>query len=178
MAWFLAFSLGVLFVSQRPSWSTLVASVGVAIGVVGLTAPWWATVIQRHGVAPFLAASQGGSLLGAVASSGSGLTIALGLLVLLSILLSMVLSRDRRWTLVAWVGLIVVLDSRNVAWLPTVPLALGLGALIGEGLVPQLSRTQERHSAHAGKAPAAAGLIANSLASALLISVVIFPLLW
>ena len=43
-------------------WKAFPQALAVAFGVALLTAPWWLTVVLRHGIAPFLSASQTGGL--------------------------------------------------------------------------------------------------------------------
>jgi hypothetical protein len=49
-----------LFLDWKAFWRALLIGLGVAL----LAAPWWLTVIGRHGIEPFLAASQTGGLPG------------------------------------------------------------------------------------------------------------------
>jgi hypothetical protein len=53
---FLAFSIAILFAFYGRHWRGVAASAVVVAATVALTAPWWATVVAEHGVAPFLAA--------------------------------------------------------------------------------------------------------------------------
>lgn len=49
-----------LFLDWKAFWRALLVALGVAL----LTAPWWLTVTGRHGIEPFLAASQTGGFSG------------------------------------------------------------------------------------------------------------------
>jgi hypothetical protein len=177
MGWFLAFSIAALFVAYGRTREGVRSSVLVATGVVALTAPWWALVLSRHGVAPFLAASQVGSPLTSAMSSESGwLVLAVGL-PLLAAFVTMLARPDRRLALLGWLGLVVVLDTRNVAWLPTIPLALGAGAIVGEGLLSHVLHRARRSSGGDAmgtrRIPSWLGLVAN----ALFLNVIFIPLI-
>jgi hypothetical protein len=50
--------LGVLWLVRGRSRSAVVAGIGIAAGIVVLTAPWWVMVLVRYGPGPFLAASR------------------------------------------------------------------------------------------------------------------------
>ena len=62
---FLAFSILLLLVFHARTLHAVWTTLAVAAGTLLLTAPWWATVLATHGMAPFLAASaSGGSIFG------------------------------------------------------------------------------------------------------------------
>ena len=49
--------LAVVWLVKGRSRSAVVAGLGIAAGIVALTAPWWVMVLPRYGAGPFLAAS-------------------------------------------------------------------------------------------------------------------------
>src|SRR4051794_5744736 len=57
-AWFTAYSAALLFCFYGRSRRGILQSLGIALGTVILTTPWWATVVGYHGIAPFVAAFQ------------------------------------------------------------------------------------------------------------------------
>lgn len=54
---FVAFSLGLMFLTCSRSWRSLALTAAVGVVMVALTAPWWATVVRQHGFQPLLSAS-------------------------------------------------------------------------------------------------------------------------
>ena len=46
----------VFYLWKDRSWKGLLFSLGIAVGILALTSPWWGLVISRHGISPFLAA--------------------------------------------------------------------------------------------------------------------------
>ena len=55
---FTLYSLVLMSLFYGRSVGALLSTAAVGLAMVSLTAPWWATVISRHGLAPFEAASQ------------------------------------------------------------------------------------------------------------------------
>ena len=140
-AWVLAFSAATFWLAA-PTRARLRSL--VAIGAVGLAValPWIAIVVARHGVGPFLAASQTGQLIDPIeqllAFRQSGepnfpIFLALGLL---GALLAFV-SGPRM--LLGWLVAIAFLDPRSWGTVSAAPLAL-LGARAAiEGIAPLLA---------------------------------------
>ncbi|MES2524229.1 MAG: glycosyltransferase family 39 protein [Gemmatimonadota bacterium] len=59
---FVAFSAVLFLLVRGRHWQAVIGSALAGAGALVLTAPWWASVMARHGVAPFLAAqATGGS---------------------------------------------------------------------------------------------------------------------
>ncbi len=99
-----------------------------------ITAPWWATVLSRHGLSPFLAAGQSGSLISVVAEESGGQpypVAAMMIVALFSAFGVMAARSERALFLVGWIGLITLVDFRAYAQLVTVPAALGGGWVAG-----------------------------------------------
>lgn len=59
-AWFAVYSGALLLLVSGRSRRAVAHSLIVIVGVVVLTAPWWASVLSRHGLTPFLAVRSGG----------------------------------------------------------------------------------------------------------------------
>ena len=133
-AWFAAFSAVVLFLFFGRSRHGLTSSLLVAGGVLLVTAPWWVTVVIRHGLSPLLAASETGGY--AWYSWVRLLTFDfleetfIGLLSAIGLMGALVCLADRQWLLPAWLVLIMVLNPRSGGTYATVPLAV----LVGIGL--------------------------------------------
>jgi hypothetical protein len=120
-----------------------------AAGAALLSAPWWYTVVQMHGIEPFLAAgASGGSIFGALRLQDMIHTLALfgvgtaesvlavvGMLGVLGFLLA--LSRGD-WLLPAWWISIVLLDARHGSTFSMVPVALLAGVGVTHLLLPAL----------------------------------------
>jgi len=108
---------------------TLLWSVAVAVGVMVLSAPWWGTVLARHGLAPFLSAMQTSddgnfhlAKLITLQFGGSGsffnLTIALGLVGLLAQLV------EKKFLLPLWLLLPFFVDPRSSGGMALTPMAM------------------------------------------------------
>src|SRR6185437_13286335 len=50
---FLAFSIGVFWLFRGVNWRGTAQSACLLAGTVVMTAPWWLTVVLRHGIEPF-----------------------------------------------------------------------------------------------------------------------------
>ncbi len=131
MAWFAAYSVGLLFLAFGRTRRAVALSTAVGAAVVALTAPWWALVLLRHGLAPLRASGQAGwDASGLLSLARFTLTDEryfplLGALALLGLLLCLAM---RQLLLPAWVLAICVLGPRSSHTVSTVPLALLAGA--------------------------------------------------
>jgi hypothetical protein len=141
MAWFLAYSAALCWLAWGRTRGGTLATALVAVGTALLTAPWWATVLARHGPAPLLAAGSSGWTLLGLASllkleiSDEPAFPLLGALALTGVLVG---PRERRWLLPAWLAAVFLLGPRSALTVGTVPLALLAGVGIARGLVPLL----------------------------------------
>lgn len=154
MAILVACSSAIFFLAHGRSRRDVLRSAAVAGGVLAVSAPWWATVILRHGLAPFLAAADdGANLLGGVTRLAFLLLTAepyFPLLGLLSLLGALLCVAQRRLLLPIWVMVLFLLDPRSAHATASVPLAL----LAGIGLVEVVLRTVEKHArAASGSVP-------------------------
>lgn len=121
----------------------VVSSVTIALGTLALTSPWWLTVLLRHGLSPFLGASQNGahswlSWLGIFQFDFAGesflaLVSVTGLLGLMSCLV------ERKFFLPGWLVAIFVTTPRTSGEYGTIPLAImaaiGLYRVVLPGLL-------------------------------------------
>jgi hypothetical protein len=149
--WFLAFSLALLFGVYGRSRYGLAASAAVACGALLITLPWLATVVDRHGLDPFLAAqATGGSVFSShetrrevflgvarFVSTSEPLFPVIGALALLGALAAL----TRRLVLLPlWWLLIILLDARAFPTFTALPVALLAGLGVTDVLLPLLSR--------------------------------------
>jgi len=144
LALFVALNALLFFFAYGRSRQGVRDSLLVAVGVLALTAPWWATVLAQHGLAPFRAA------LGAGQSPWVGLVNLIflnlsqelsfpGIRALSLIGVAVCLYR-RRWLLPAWLVLLLFGDSRKGLTLISVPVALLASVALHEVLLPFLQR--------------------------------------
>jgi hypothetical protein len=149
MAWFLAYSLALFVLWHGRTRRGLLSALIVFAATVGLTAPWWLSVVAYHGVAPFLASARTGSvpwgeLLGdalRVNISGEPFFPLIGLIALVGIIWSI---RSRQWFLVVWLAIMMPLDSREYLTDTLVPVSLFVGIGFVEVLNPLLDRLGRR----------------------------------
>lgn len=128
---------------NRAGW---LKSLAVAALTLLLTAPWWLTVLLRHGLSPFLAASRTGgyridllvSLLNMNLTSEPAITF-IGCFAILGLFMQLA-RRDYFWPV--W-GLAIVLTEQRSALLHLSPwLALLAGAALGEVIFPRLRQLE------------------------------------
>jgi hypothetical protein len=129
--WFLLYSALLLWLAVGRSRRSAVHGLLVVAGTLLLTSPWWATVLARHGPAPYLAA----------ASAGGGMWYnwrpllefrftdepLLPILAVLALFGGIICLADRRPLLPLWIAVIFLVQPRNAFTVATVPLALLIG---------------------------------------------------
>ncbi len=140
MTWFTAFAAALLFVAYGRSRRGVIASVTVAAGTLLLTSPWWATVLQQHGTAPFVASLHSGVAwrdpiyllirFDATAEPLFALVAALGLLGIFSCI------ARRQYLLPCWVLAAAILDPRAFPASASMPLALLAAISVCDVLLP------------------------------------------
>jgi hypothetical protein len=145
MAWFLAFSAAFMFLAYGRNRQGAVGSLLTAVGVLAMTAPWWATIIVRHGVSPLLAAGGSRSVF-----SGHSLVTVVGfdvsdepmfaVLAFLGALGALACLADRKFFLPVWLVGVGLATPWILPTVATVPLALLVGIGVTSVLVPLLSR--------------------------------------
>jgi len=148
---FVAFS-GLLFLlAYGRTRQAVGASVIAAAGAALLSAPWWLSVIQMHGLGPFVAASAtGGSIFRALSLDDTISTLAqlglgtaesvLALIGMLGVLGFFFALSMGDWLLPAWWIAIVTLDARQGSTFSTVPIALLAGVAVVQLLLPAMRR--------------------------------------
>lgn len=148
MGWFVAFSTLFFALWHRRQPQMLPNAAILAAGVALLTAPWYVSVLLRHGFDPLLSALQSGGHSPVVLFAPLMLrftddmlfpvALVLGLLGLLATI------RDRRHLLPLWLLVIFVLDPRKAATVSTLPLALLATIGLVEVVWPLLRREGEQ----------------------------------
>jgi hypothetical protein len=150
---FLVYSLGLMLLCWGRSRQALVAAAAIAVCAVGLTSPWWGTVLSRYGVAPFVAASHTGgwtSLVEQLRSLEAFLTpprLLLSLPGALAVLGACACLLRGQLLLPVWLPLIFVLNPRSAATYATLPMSLlaavGLVEVVGPGLAIASTRARQ-----------------------------------
>jgi hypothetical protein len=132
-AWFVVYSSAVFFLFSPHKRRNLGLALGVAAGVLLLSAPWWASIISIHGLAPVLGAFH--------SRSSSSLIISLGQLLLFDLsreffleilgvlgLVGLVFSLyEQKFFWLVWLLAIFILDRTSPVALAVVPLAMLVG---------------------------------------------------
>lgn len=155
---FLAFSIVVFFLFHGRHRHGLVASIVVALGTVVITAPWWATIVGRHGWEPFMAARQsGGSILdmfSEFAQLRSFVVVVLRLtlgytgeplfpvLLTLALLGTLASLRSERYLLPVWWLSIFVLEARAAPLFVSLPVAMLAGVGLVDVVLPLVRSTK------------------------------------
>ena len=171
MAFLLAYSLALFFLTHGRQRRGLIHASLTAVGTAVLTAPWWATLVARHGPGPLLSAgassaplSVGLIRLTVLSWTDEAFFPILGGLALLGCLASL---KDRRFLLPAWLAAMFVLDPRAAFAAAVLPVAMLAALGICRVLLPFLQQASrcdlagpERSVAAnpSGKLPAAATL--------------------
>ncbi|MGQ9681074.1 MAG: glycosyltransferase family 39 protein [Anaerolineae bacterium] len=143
MAWAAALGIALLALIYGRSRRGLVTSLLLVAGTLALSSPWWATVIARHGLAPFTAAA--GSPEPAYTGLALLATLQLGsepffpVLAGLALLGALACIPRRQFLWMGWAAAMFVLDPRTAHTTATLPLALLAGIGIAEVLLPVLT---------------------------------------
>lgn len=152
---FVAFSALLFLLAFARTRFALVSSLAAAAGAGLLSAPWWGTVIARHGLEPFLAAgSTGGWIFGRLSLHEAAATLArsglgtgesilsvIGMLAVLGFFAGLVRGS---WVVPAWWLLIIALDARQGSTFATAPIAMLAGIAVADVLLPALRRAARR----------------------------------
>lgn len=149
--WFLAFSMGLLFVCFGRSRRALLLSAGAGVAVIALTAPWWATVLADNGLGTFRDANASGGSVFSDAGVRGYVFVSLGrfvstsepwfpLIGTLGLVGALAALATGRLFLPAWWALTIVLDPRAFPTFTTVPVAMLAGVGVVEVIVPALQR--------------------------------------
>jgi hypothetical protein len=161
---FLLFSIALFFLAYGRHKHGVLSSIALGIGMLAVSAPWWATIVATHGFGPFVAANASGSsifsdsdarraTLGWLAHLGVGSSTGgstaeplfpiLGTMALLGALYSV--SR-KRFLLPVWWLTIIMFDTRAGATYAVVPVAMLAGLGITHVLFSVLSSNRDHDS--------------------------------
>jgi hypothetical protein len=146
---FTALSATLFLLAYGRHRQAVLGSTVAAAGAALISAPWWYTVVQMHGIEPFLAAgATGGSIFGTLRLQDVVHTLAMfgvgtaesvlavvGMLGVLGFMLA--LSRGD-WLLPAWWISIVLLDARQGSTFSMVPVGLLAGVGVAHLLLPAM----------------------------------------
>ena len=159
LAYFLIYSAMLFCAFWGRDRANIARVLGVVAGTAALSAPWWALVLARHGMSPFLAAAGTGrgdwfswsSLLGFNFTSETYLPLlaATGLLGIFACL------AEKRWLLPVWLVAIFFVQPRSSLVYSMVPLSLLIGIALDRLILPQLQtlRGQIAATANRGRDP-------------------------
>jgi hypothetical protein len=136
----------VLYLWKERSLKGFLFSLGIASGILALTSPWWASIISRHGVDPFLAAMN--------ASRQDSINPLIGLFIFFRFLFTdepflpilavlglvgLFSSLARKQTLLpAWLFLLHLVEPRGGPLYMMIPLALLIGVALENVILPSL----------------------------------------
>ena len=148
---FLAFSCLLFFTAYGLHRRGVFTSVAVGAGTLLFTAPWWGTLIARHGVAPFVAANAtGGSifsdstlrayLIESVLRLGTTSEPLFPLIATLAFMGVLASVTTRRFLLPGWWVAIILLDARAFPTFSTVPVAMLAGVGLADVVLPVVMR--------------------------------------
>lgn len=143
-AWFTAYSIPLLYVFLARDRHGLINSILAGLGTLAVTAPWWVTVLIRHGISTLKPASDPGwpfyhgivQLLHLDITREPTFTMLGGL----ALLGAFVCLARREYLLPAWVLTIHALQPRAADQRAVIPLAMLAGIGIIEVWLPLLSR--------------------------------------
>jgi hypothetical protein len=144
--WLVAFSLPMFFLAHDRSRRGLAYGLAVAAAMSLLSAPWWGTVVARHGLGPLLSAAQSGrgdwyswagdSLLSLDFTEEPFLPVLAGLG-----MVGLVISVARGGLLLpVWLAAMFLLDPRKASTHAMIPLAMLIGIAVASAILPLLSR--------------------------------------
>ncbi|MFL5574521.1 MAG: hypothetical protein ACJ79S_00900 [Gemmatimonadaceae bacterium] len=167
-SWFAVYSAALLFLFFGRDRRGVVMSLGVVLGVVALTSPWWVAVVRAHGVAPFASAATGGAYAGNFStvpirtlnfSDEPQLTV----LGVLGVLGAFVCLARRELLLPVWLAAVFVVNPRNPETPAAIPLALLVGVAVTRLIVPALHRAAGGTGAPEGRPARMWTLVAPAL---------------
>ncbi len=151
----------------------LVGLAGVAAAAALIAAPWWVTVLSRHGLQPFLGASatadwRWGSLLRLASPELTG-ERGLAPVACLALLALLIAIRNKHLLLPGWLFAAYIVVPRSAPTLATIPLALLAAGALTEivlpafGPFPDVASIRSRATSNAAKALVLAALLTYTL---------------
>jgi hypothetical protein len=154
IAWFAAYSLCLFAIFSTRDLKVIGRLFLAAVCGVILAAPWWLTVISRHGLAPFLSAGQNAflsiwTLAGSVSLLFTNEPI-LDLLAVMGFIGIAICIRDRKYFLLTWFAAIIVFQGRF--WQICVILPFAMLAGIGIDAIVHLLDSKMQSATENGSA--------------------------
>jgi len=142
-------AVGIILLIRYRTWKAFLSGLMAVGGIALLTAPWWGTVIARHGLAPFLSAVHPGSELLSVSLQPLlqlsltqeplfPLIAALGFVGIIAALAS------RDWLLPVWFGLSFLYDPRSRGVAALFPFLMLAASALTVVLVPMIGTLSKR----------------------------------
>jgi hypothetical protein len=148
-AWFGVYSAVLLFLAYGRTRRGIATTLVVGFGAAVLSSPWWISVLQRHGPAPFLHAARSGGQeefsldpLRYFTFSAEPFLPILGALGFIGVFVAAVTGR---WFVPLWLIVIFFVNPRNPATPAAVPLALLVAITLCEVLVPAVNALVAAH---------------------------------
>ena len=141
--WFAAYSAALLFIVHGRNRQGVLRTLAAGAGVLALSAPWWATVVLRHGVQPFRAAAQGAEFdthplwLKTFNFTDEPQLTLFGVLGLIGLFVALA---ERRSLFPLWLVAIYLLNPRNPVTVAAVPLAMLVALAMHRVIVPGVLR--------------------------------------
>jgi hypothetical protein len=143
-SWFATYSAALLFIVYGRHRQGVMRTLAAGAGVLVLSAPWWATVVLRHGLKPFQFAVQGAEIvtnplwLKTFNFTDEPQLTLFGVLGLLGLFVALA---ERRWLFPLWLAAIYVLNPRNPTTVAVVPLAMLVALAMHRVIVPGILRS-------------------------------------
>jgi hypothetical protein len=148
LALFVAVSCAVMLFFHGRTRQGIRDGVMVAVGVLVVTSPWWAIIIERHGISPFISAggTSGRSVIGIISlliRYNWGGEIAFPIFLAFSMLALVYCVARRQYFLPVWVGAQLIADPRKFETETMVPMSIMVGICIVDFLIPAVTRVIE-----------------------------------
>lgn len=144
MAWLTVFASVLMFAAYGRHRSGVRSSVVVAVGVLMLTSPWWATVLHQHGTKPFVASLHSGVAwrdpIFLLIRFDATVEPLFALVAALSLLGIFICLARRQFLLPCWVLAAAVLDPRAFPASASMALALLTAISVHDVLLPLLTQ--------------------------------------
>jgi hypothetical protein len=158
--WFAVYSAVLLFLFYGRDRKGVVNSLVVVVGVLALTAPWWATVMSRHGLSPFLSAAGSGTqdryalpLLKTFSFTDEPYLPLFAVFGLLGIFVRLA---ERKFFLPVWLLAIFFINPRNPDTPAMLPLAMLVGVAMDRLILPGILRVGAANHVQVGEGKPAA----------------------
>jgi hypothetical protein len=140
MAWVLVYLTFLFSLFCQRNIKGLIDPFMIFLGVLGLTSPWWLTIVANHGFAPLVSGIRSGQpdwqSLCPFASFNFSLEYALNIIGVLGIVGLLVSLAERKYLLTTWLLSVFVVAPRSAYTSATVPLAMLTGIAMDRIILP------------------------------------------